>query len=49
MWQGRPQPELRVFNPYAEPVTVPGDVVMANKGETSEKRVLIKEESPGLT
>ena len=35
-----------MFNPYAEPVTIHGDVVMASMEETSVKRVLINEESP---
>ena len=37
---------VRVFNPYAEPVTVHGDVVMASMKETSVKRVLINAGSP---
>ena len=37
---------VRVFNPYAEPVTIHGDVVMASMEETSVKRVLMNEESP---
>ena len=43
---GKTTTTVRVFNPYAEPVTVPGDVVIASMGETSVKRVLINEESP---
>ena len=38
--------KVRVFNPYTEPVTIHGDVVMANMEETSVKRVLMNEESP---
>ena len=37
---------FRVFNPYAELATVPGDVLMTSMGETELKRVFIIEESP---
>ena len=37
---------VRVFNPYAEPVTIHGDVVMAGMEETWVRRVLVNEESP---
>ena len=43
---GRTATRLRAFNPYAEPVNIHGDVVMASMQETSVKRVLINEESP---
>ena len=43
---GRTMTRVRVFNPYAEPVTIHGDVVMASMEETSVKRVLMNEESP---
>ena len=45
MWQEGQQPES-VFNPYAEPVTIHGDVVMAGMEETCMKKVLMNEESP---
>ena len=35
-----------MFNPYAEPVTIHGDVVMAGMEGTWVKRVLMNEESP---
>ena len=43
---GRTTTRVRVFNPYAEPVTIHGDVVMASMEETLVKRVVINEESP---
>ena len=43
---GRTTTRVRVFNPYAEPVTIHGDVVMAGMEETWVKRVLVNEESP---
>ena len=43
---GRITTRVRVFNPYAEPVTIHGDVVMASMEETSVKTVLMNEESP---
>ena len=43
---GRTTTRVRVFHPYAEPVTKHGDVVMASMEETLVKRVLINEESP---
>ena len=43
---GQATTRVRVFNPYAEPVTVHGDVVMACMEETSVKGILINEESP---
>ena len=43
---GRTTTRVRVFNPYAEPVTIHGDVVMASMEKISEKRVLMNEESP---
>ena len=43
---GRTTTRVRVFNPYAEPVTIHGDVVMAGMEETWVKRVLMNEESP---
>ena len=43
---GRTTTRVRVFNPYAEPVPIHGDVVMASMEETSVKRVLMNEESP---
>ena len=42
---GRTTTRVRVFNPYAEPVSIHGDVVMASMEETSAKRILINEES----
>ena len=42
---GRTTTRVRVFNPYAEPVTIPGDVVMAGMEEALVKRVLMNEES----
>ena len=35
-----------MFTPYAEQVTIPGDVVMASMDVSSVKRVLVHEESP---
>ena len=43
---GRTTTRVRVFNPYAEPVTIHEDVVMASMEETLVKRVFINEESP---
>ena len=43
---GRTTTRVRVFQPYAEPVTIHGDVVMASMEETLVKRVLINKESP---
>ena len=43
---GRTTARVRVFNPYTEPVTIHGDVVMASMVEILVKRVLINEESP---
>ena len=42
---GRTTTRVRVLNPYADPVTIHGDVVMASMEETSVKKVLINEES----
>ena len=43
---GRTTTRVRVFNPYAEPVTRHGNVVKASMEETVVKRVLMNEESP---
>ena len=43
---GRTTTRVRVFNPYAEPVMIHGDVVMASMEVTSVKRVLMNEEGP---
>ena len=42
---GRTTTRIRVFNPFAEPVIIHGNVVMARMEETSVKRVQINEES----
>ena len=42
---GQTKTRVKVFNPYTEPVTIHGDVVMASIEDTSVKRVLMNEES----
>ena len=43
---GRTTTRVRVFNPYAELVTIHGDVVMAGMEETWVRGVLVNEERP---
>ena len=37
---------VRLFNPYAGPITIHGDAVMASMEEASVMRVYMNEESP---
>ena len=43
---GKATTRVLVFNPYAEQVTIMGNVAMASLDESSVKRVLGHEESP---